>query len=535
MSTNPAPSARTPSFGGTRPTWFTVLTAFVFGFALAGLLLVQIVPNNDANLTASAGGGGGGFTVDDSGGVPTGGSGSGVAVSGAPTGGGGGKGNSGGAAGGGAASVGGGKSGAGGASASGQKEGLECAAGKNGGETDTGVTGDKIKLAANVVTDGPGANFLSTSPTAMQAVVNRVNAKGGICGRQLSLQTLNDSWEAARGQNNIQNFINEGYFALPVVPSSEGLSAAITAGLIENAGIPVIGTEGLRKEQYDATGKASWVGPVAVATVSQVRIMADYAIEKFQAKTFAIVYDEKYKFGEEGAEAYKDYLVSIGKTVKVSVPIAPNQSSYKSEADRFKADCANNNSHPNTGNGDKCDVVVFLLEPVTAQAWFDSAGAAGNGGLMTSGAQPLFNKKFAEGCGSTCNGMLLWTGYNPAIGDENRAKPGIAQYIDDLKAVDPSADETNQFAQGSYFGMLFFVELLEKCSPNLTRECIKSALNSTSGHSSDFTSPLTWTAADHFANVGARAYSVSYQGSDFAGFRDERTNFRTDPTPGVVP
>ena len=530
MPTSPPSATSTPSFGGTRPTWFTVLTAFVFGFALAGLLLVQIVPNEDANLAASSGGGGG-FTTDGSGDLTGGATGTGGG------GGGGGKGgSSGGSAGGGGVSVGGsGGGGAGAAGASGEKEGLECAAGKNGGETDTGVSGDKIKLAANVVTDGPGANFLGTSPTAMQAVVNRVNAKGGVCGRQLELKTLNDSWEAARGQNNIQNFINEGYFALPVVPSSEGLSAAIQAGLIENAGIPVIGTEGLRKEQYDAKGKASWVGPVAVATVSQVRIMADYAIDKYQAKTFAIVYDKKYKFGEEGADAYEDYLKSIGKGVKVRVPIEPNQSSYKSQADQFKSDCAKNDSQPNTGNDDQCDVVVFLLEPVTAQAWFDSAGAAGNGGLMTSGAQPLFNKKFAEGCGSTCNGMLLWTGYNPAIGDENRAKPGIAQYIDDLKSVDPSADETNQFAQGSYFGMLFFVELIEQCSPNLTRACIKSALNATSGYTSDFTSGLTWTADNHFANVGARAYSVSYQGSDFAGFRDERTDFRTDPTPGVVP
>lgn len=494
------------------------ITVFVLGLSLGFLLTIQIDPGTNLSGDSASqfvspvqgGDTGGAVTQSDSGGPSRGGTSGGQAA---------------GQSGGGLNVAGAG--GAGDGSASGEKEGLECEAGKNGDKTDTGVSGDKIKLAANVVTDGPGANFLSASPTGMQAVINRVNADGGICGRQLELKTVNDSWDASRGRTNIENFIAEGYFALPVVPSSEGLSAAIDAGTIEQAGIPVIGTDGMRQEQYNAgkfKGKGSWVAPVAVATVSQVRIMVDYAAGQLNAQTFGIVYDKRYKFGEEGAAAYKDYINKIGKTVKAEAPIEPGQGSYANDANSFKQKCGS----------EKCDVVVFLLEPVTAQTWVASAGADGNGKLMTSGAQPLFNDKFARGCGSVCNNMLVWTGYNPAIGDENLAKTDVARYVDDVKKIDPSADITNQFMQGAYLGMEVFVDLAKKCSPNLTRACVKSNLDQLDYTSDLAIGSLSWRANDHFSNKGARAYAIKYQGNNFAGFEDKKVS-GTDPDPGKVP
>jgi ABC-type branched-subunit amino acid transport system substrate-binding protein len=403
---------------------------------------------------------------------------------------------------------------------------LQCKAGKNGGATDIGVTDSKIRLAANVVTDGPGANFLDQSPDGMEAVVQRVNNKeGGICGRTLDLKLVNDSWDAARGHNNIKTFIREGYFALPVVPSSEGLSSAIQAGDIEKEGIPVVGTDGMRKEQYDARGKASWVGPVATATVSQVRIMAKYAAEKLGATKFGIVYDKVYKFGVEGADAYEQYIKGPLKQqypnveMKARMAIEPLRPKYQTEANQFLGSCSG------------CDLVVLLLEPETGKTWMSAMGHPS--GMDIMGAQPLFNDKFASGCGAVCNGVYVWSGYNPAIG-ANRSKSDIARFVSDVKSVNPSADETNQFLMGAYLGMEVFVDLLKKCSPNLERACIKAKMEQLS-YITDMASTLSWKPGNHFANTGARAYSIAYDGQKFSGFKDEQTGFFSDPTPGVVP
>lgn len=389
--------------------------------------------------------------------------------------------------------------------------GLECNRAGNGGATDVGVTADRIRLASTVVKTGPGSSFLGESPFAMQAVVSKVNAAGGICGRLLELQLADDGWEAQRGLRFIRNFISEGYFALPVVPSSEGLTAAIEAGDIDKAGIPVVGSDGMLRQQYDS----QWVWPVATATVSTMRIMAKFGYDK-GARCFGIVYDKFYRFGKEGAEAFRQYIntLSGGAKMCADIGILPAQASYSSEIQRFNSSC----------NG-KCDFVAMLLEPQTALTWI--AGRPQFGSLYTSGAQTLFNEGFAASCGSDCNGMLVWTGYNPPIG-ALASLPDVAQYRNDVKRSSPTADTTNQFLEGAYLGMTVFVEALKEVGPNLTRKRLQQVLNSTT-FQTDIATRLGWSGGDRHANKAAQAFSVVVAQGSFAGFRNEQTGFIEDP------
>ena len=401
--------------------------------------------------------------------------------------------------------------------------GLQCKAGANGGATAKGVTGDRIKLAATNVRSGVGSSFLGTAYIGMQAVVNRVNSKGGICGRLLDLRLVDDGWEQARGATFIENFTQGDYFALPVVPSSEGLTQAIKNRTISGAAIPVIGTDGMLKEQYSDP----WVWPVATATVSTMRIMAKHAHDK-GAKTFGIVWDQQYKFGQEGASAFKQYVKQLtGSDVKADVGITPGRANYSGEANRFNEQC-------NPG----CDFVAFLLDPTTANTYISSqvdkdGRRQGFGKVLTGGAQPLFNERFARDCGRPCDGMLVWTGYNPPIGGL-ASKPGVAAYINDVKSVDPGVDVNNQFLEGAYLGMQVFVEALTRVGPKLTREALQQQMNNMK-YASDLSSPLAWSANQRFANQAAQAFRVVTASGTFAGFAEVGSGFIPDPTPGVVP
>jgi hypothetical protein len=71
--------------------------------------------------------------------------------------------------------------------------GTGCNPTQNGGATDVGVTATTIKLAATIVTDGPGASFLAPEQIGLNAVVNKLNRAGGICGRRRQLELNNDS------------------------------------------------------------------------------------------------------------------------------------------------------------------------------------------------------------------------------------------------------------------------------------------------------------------------------------------------------
>ncbi|MDQ3757511.1 MAG: ABC transporter substrate-binding protein [Actinomycetota bacterium] len=396
--------------------------------------------------------------------------------------------------------------------------GLECRAGKNGGNTAKGVSATKIKLATTAVLDGQARSLLADSVTGMKAVVDKVNREGGICGRLLDLTVVNDSFNDNDGLRILRNFMEEDYFALPVVPSAEGLGAAIGGGWISRAAIPAVGTDGMREEQY----RDPWVWPVASATVTAMRVMAKYGKEQKGAKTFAIVWDQKYKFGREGKDAFRKQVEALGGTVVADQPLDPDQSSYATEANDFNKSC-----------GDaKCDMVAMLLLPATAEKWL--ARHPTLGAKYTSGAQTLFTDAFAQRCvqaaGSSCHGIAVWTGYNPPIGPLAN-KPGVAAYIDDVRALNPTIDVNNQFLQGAYLGMSVFVEALKRVGPQLTRERLRDVMDSMT-FETDLASTLTWRKGNHAANVRSQSFSLVVSQGSFTGWRDEGTGFLADPAAG---
>lgn len=403
----------------------------------------------------------------------------------------------------------------------GGRPGLQCAPGKNGGATDTGVTANEIRLATTAVLDGPAKTLLEDSTVAMKAVVDKVNQTGGICGRILRLTVVNDSFRDSDGLRIIKNFISEGYFALPVVPSAEGLGSAITSGEISKAKIPVIGTDGMRKEQY----ADPYVWPVASATVTAMRVMAKYGYENRGARKFAIVWDNKYKFGLEGREAFVAQVKAMGGQVVADIDLNPDDPSYSTKANEFNGKCKE-------GNAIVCDMVAMLLLPDTAKKWLQADPTLGL--KYTAGAQTLFTDGFANDCvrekGNDCQGFAVWTGYNPPIGPL-ASLPGVSTYVNDVRAVKSSIDVNNQFVEGAYLGMSVFVEALRKAGPNLTREGLRAVMDSMT-FKSDFASDLTWRPAKHAANVRSQAFRVTTSAGAFRGWSNEQTGFLLDPAHG---
>jgi ABC-type branched-subunit amino acid transport system substrate-binding protein len=194
--------------------------------------------------------------------------------------------------------------------------------------------------------------------------------------------------------------------------------------------------------------------------------------------------------------------------------VLPQQASYSTEIERFNKGCVSG-----------CDFVAMLLEPQTALTWI--AGRPAFGKIVTSGAQTLFNEKFAASCGKACNGMMVWTGYNPPIGNLAGLKD-VEDYINDVRIVSPTVDITNQFLEGAYLGMSVFVDALRLVGPDLTRERLAAVLNSHT-FKTDIASPLHWTESQRHANCRAQGFSIVVAQGSFAGFKNEQTGFIRDP------
>lgn len=396
------------------------------------------------------------------------------------------------------------------------RPGLECAAGKNGGETDQGVSDSSISMATTVVESGIGASFLGESRFAMEAVRNRVNRAGGICGRHLAIEYRDDGWNAQTGAQYLRNFIQQGVFAIPVGPSSEGLRIVIDSGDIDRAQIPVVGTNGMLKSQYTTTdGSAQpWVWPVAAATVSSARIMATEAYKR-GARNFSIVFAKNYRFGVEAAAAYNDQVRKLtGKDV------AGFNADFNCQ-ESFCGIMAGDRSYSSQVAGfNEGDFVALFLEPQTALAWMTdpntSAASAVKHGY--GAAQPLFTRAFASGCKTKCHGMQVWSGFKPPI-EGYANEPAVKRYVSDLKSTKPDADEYNAFTAGAYLGMELFEVALKKVGPDLTRARLKAALDSTCMKTGLLIKGnLCFSPDNRYSNQYMQGFQIQYSGT-FAGWR----------------
>ncbi len=406
--------------------------------------------------------------------------------------------------------------------------GLGCARGKNGGATDTGVTATEIKLATTVVRSGIGAAFLGDVQFAMEAVRNKVNRSGGICGRLIEIRYVDDGWRADLGAQFLRNFIQQGVFAIPVGPSSEGLRVVTEAGDIRRAGIPVIGSDGMLISQY----RDPWIWPVAVATASSARIMAQNA-RKRGAKRFAIVFDKNYRFGVEAARAFNEEVKRL----------------TGSGIDGFNADnncqrsyCGVLAGQSNYGNevqelsSQSFDFLAMFLEPQTALTWMATPGAptissrqiGGKAGMIGL-AQPLFTRDFAVNCQAKCHKMWVWTGYKTPI-EEYANQADMREFVADLRRTKPDADVNNAFAIGGYVGMQLLVDALREVGPHLTRARLKAVLDRMTFRSGlTIQDALRWPGAPHrFAAATMRGFEIEYTGT-FGGWRAQAVV--RDPTP----
>ena len=123
--------------------------------------------------------------------------------------------------------------------------------------------------------------------------------------------------------------------------------------------------------------------------------------------------------------------------------------------------------------------------------------------------------------------MLVWTGYNPPIGNL-AGLADVGAYVNDVKTVNPTVDTTNQFLEGAYLGMTTLIDALKEVGPGLTRAGLANVLNHRT-FAYDIASALHWTPTDRHANKAAQAFSIVVAQGSFAGFRYERTGFIKDP------
>ena len=395
-----------------------------------------------------------------------------------------------------------------------------------GKATDTGVTGDTIKLGSTFAQTGPVSSISGPIQKGVQAYFNKVNAAGGVFGRKINFVTYDDGWDAQKGKAFIKKLVEQDHvFFLSVVPSSNGLDAA--KQYLESRNMPVIGSSGLIESQFQSP--MQW--PVGTSTRSATRIL----LLKNKAdgvKNVAIIYLDLLA-GQEAYAAFKSGIPQIfGKPYdkvrsaerRVSISGENWQSVWtdiRNQTDSWQSQ----NGLPQTGVP---DFVYLAIDPTSAISAMQAAQQSGfKPKIGWGGGQPLYLSVVAQQGWARQTHLLAGTSYYPP--QLAGQVPAVQDYISTVQRYyGTSVDINNPFLEGGYAGAALTIETIRRVGSCLTKDKIIKVANSYTGYSAaGLTRPLNYKVGNHYGNFSYLWATVTPSGQWSVD-----PNWQVDPTPG---
>jgi branched-chain amino acid transport system substrate-binding protein len=159
-------------------------------------------------------------------------------------------------------------------------EGGDDGAAAETGGGDGEATGEPIVIGAAVDLTNQMAPFDGPAVTAAQIQVDKINAEGGVDGRQLELRVVDHQLDPERTKSAAIELIDEGADVLLVTCdvdyATPAVQEAITRGVLAVA--PCIGTDQMGPERFGDQGKLAFsLGNVAQ---DEGAAMAEYAMDQ---------------------------------------------------------------------------------------------------------------------------------------------------------------------------------------------------------------------------------------------------------------
>lgn len=155
-----------------------------------------------------------------------------------------------------------------------------------------GKKNDTIKIGQAAGLTGEAAAWDQSEKNALDMEIAKINAKGGVLGKQIQLITYDTRADATEGVNVAKRLVSDGVCAI-IGPGQSGVAIAMTS-VTEPANMPLLATAATNPKVTvdDKTGKArhttfrtTFIDPF------QGTVAAQFVIKNLKLKTAAIIYD----------------------------------------------------------------------------------------------------------------------------------------------------------------------------------------------------------------------------------------------------
>lgn len=316
-----------------------------------------------------------------------------------------------------------------------------------------GVTPNSVTFAQVAAFEGPAAALGTGMRVGITAAFEEANAAGGVYGRMLKLDTMDDGYEPDRSAGLVKDVIEEdnhiGLIGAVGTPTSSATQPIATAANMPFIG-PFTGAGFLREASHGN------IFNVRASYFAETEAWIDYLVDQQGMKTIALLYQDD-GFGRVGLNGVNAALEKRGMSLAAEGTYTRNTTAVK------KALLAIRKAKP------EAVVMVGAYKPV---AEFIKLARKMKMDPTFVNISFVGSDALSRELGDSGEGVII-SQVVPFPGDI--ANPLVAQYTQALRAVDAEAKPGFVSLEGYIVGRLA-IEGLQAAGQDLTRENYLSAM-----------------------------------------------------------
>ena len=207
------------------------------------------------------------------------------------------------------------------------------------GDGSKGADGDTIKVGGLLEMTGGSASFGISGKNGIDLALKKINEKGVLGGKKLSLVVADTKSEASEATNGMQKLISQDKVVAVIGPNQS--SAVIASGAINNGAKVVDITPMGTNPDVTVDPKTKQVKPYSFRTCFidpfQGTVMASFASNELKVKKAAIYIDNTSDYAKGLAQFFKENFVKNGGQVVIEEAYLQKDTDFKSTLTKIKA------------------------------------------------------------------------------------------------------------------------------------------------------------------------------------------------------
>lgn len=314
---------------------------------------------------------------------------------------------------------------------------------------------DEIVIGAIGPLSGGASTYGQSVKNGAQIFLDKVNANGGIDGKQVVLKFEDDEADPTKAINAYDKLVNQDGVGLLLGPVTSGAANAVGPNATAD-GVPMITPSGTETNLTTTGGE--FVFRTCYIDATQGEVIAKYSTENLGAKTMAVLYNKDSDYSIGIAEAAKAQFESNGGKVVEYVSYNEGDKDFSAQLTNIK--------------GSNPDVLVLPDYYSVVGVIADQARKIGITSQLMGG-DGWDSPELVKIGGDAVEGAFFVNHYSPNDTDE-----AVQEFVNSYK--EKYGQTPDAFAALSYSTLQLFEEAITKAG-STDEEAVKEALKNIEG------------------------------------------------------